>query len=449
MSAPFQGSAARRTLTSRRRRRLLAALPIAAGGGLAVGLPAFSASASQPTIHLTMWQQWGGGHEEQELKTAIAQYEKLHPNVSISETPVTNDAKILASITGGNPPDIVDLGTSAVLGGWATSGAIEPLNSLVKAAHLNLNAYVPAGLDAVTVSGTLYGLPFMNFLSGLLYNKKLFSAAGLNPNDPPSTTEQVYADAAKLTKVSGGKITQLGFAPNYPGPSQGQVCPLESFGWLFGGSWYSSSGKPTPDTAQSVAALTWMKSFYTKFGATNVENFIQSAGAYLTAGDPFESGKLAMMFDGPWTLQYIKANNPSLSSVIGVAKFPAPAGMSQDAGTTYLDTNPQIIPRGSKNVQAAFDFIEWETTNKQLTSEFANTVANIPQLQSVPSFPLQNDARFRVFEEESKAKTAHTWGQSAISSQYSTQLCQAQDSALIGGSSPSSALKQLASQVGS
>jgi multiple sugar transport system substrate-binding protein len=289
----------------------------------------------------------------------------------------------------------------------------------------------------------------MNFLAGLLYNKKLFAAAGLNPNDPPSTAQQLYADAVKLTKVSNGKITQLGFAPNYPGPTQGQVCPLESYGWLFGGSWYSKSGTPTPDTPQNVAALTWEKSFYTKFGATNVANFVQSAGAYLTAGDPFESGKLAMMFDGPWTLQYIKANNPSLDKNIGVAEFPAPAGMSQNSGTTFLDTNPQIIPRGSKNVQAAFDFILWETTNAQLTSEFANTVANIPQLQHVPAFPLETDARFRVFEQESKSKNAHTWGQSKISSQYSTQLCQAQDSALIGGSSPQSALKTLASQVGS
>lgn len=434
------------------RRRALVALPLAAGSAMALALPGLAGASQHPekaTIHLTMWQQWGGGHEEQMLKAAIAQYEKLHPNVSITETPVTNDAKILASITGGNPPDIVDLGTSAVLGGWATSGAVEPLTKFVKAAHLNLKQYVPAGLKAVTVNGTLYGLPFMNFLSGLLYNKKLFAAAGLNPSKPPTTAQELYADAVKLTKVSkGGKITQLGFAPNYPGPSQGQVCPLESFGWLFGGSWYSSSGKPTPDTRQAVAALSWMKSFYTKFGATNVANFIQSAGAYLTSGDPFESGKLAMMFDGPWTLQYIKANNPALAKYIGVAKFPAPAGQSKNSGTTYLDTNAQIIPSGSKNAQAAFDFIAWETTNAKLTSQFADAVANIPQLQKVPSFPLETDSRFRVFEQESKAPTAHTWGQSKISSQYATQLCQAQDSALIGGSSPSAALRQLASQLG-
>ena len=435
-------------LTRTRRRRAIVMLPLLAGIGTALFLPTVGAAAAAPKIHLTMWQQWGGGHEEQELKTAISQYEKLHPNVTITETPVTNDAKILASITGGNPPDIIDLGTSSVLGGWATSGAVEPLTNLIKAAHLSLKQYVPAGLDAVTVNGTLYGLPFMNFLAGFLYNKKLFAAAGLNPNQPPATTQQLYADAIKLTKIQGGKITQLGFAPNYPGPSQGQVCPLESYGWLFGGSWYSSSGKPTPDTPGAREALTWEKSFYTKFGATNVSNFIQSAGAYLTAGDPFESGKLAMMFDGPWTLQYIKANNPSLAKHIGVAKMPAPAGMGQNSGTTFIDTNAQIIPRGSKNVQAAFDFIEWETTNKQLTSEFANTVANIPQLVSVPKFPLENDARFKVFEQESKSKDARAWGQSKISSQYSTELCQAQDSALIGGASPAAALKLLARQVG-
>jgi multiple sugar transport system substrate-binding protein len=402
-----------------------------------------SNSSSSGVIQLTMWQQWGGGHEEAALQGAINQYEKLHPNIKITQTPVTNDAKILSAITGGNPPDIIDLGTSLELGAWATQGAITPLNSYISASKLNLSQYVPDALKPVTVNGQVYALPFMDFTTGLLYNKKLFAEAGISK--PPSTLEQLVTDAKKLTKQApNGKITQLGFAPNWPGPDQGQVCPLEPYGWLFGGQWYdSSTNKVTPDTPANVAALTWETNFVKQYGAQNIANFIGSSGAYLTATDPFESGKLAMVYDGPWALAFIEANVPKLTSSIGVAPFPAPAADPQNTGTSFIDTNPQVIPRGSAHPQQAFDFIQWETTNAQLASSYANLVANLPQLKNVPSFPLEKNAGFDFFIQNGASSHVHVWPQLSISSEYQTKLCQAQQSALFGQASPSSALASL------
>jgi len=401
------------------------------------------AMASSAKIHLTMWQQWGGGHEEQELQTVIDKYEKLHPNVTITQTPVTNDAKILASIVGGDPPDIVDLGTSLEIGAWASQGAIEPLGSMISADHLNLGVFNQTALDGMKVNGQLYALPFMSFDAALLYNKKLFAAAGLKP---PTTLAQLDTDAAKLTKqTKSGTITQMGFVPDYPGPDQGQTCPLETYGWLFGGSWTNSKGTPTPASAANIAALEWEQSFYKKFGAQNVTNFISSAGAYLTGGDPFESGKMAMMFDGPWTEQYAKANNPKLASNVGVVKFPAPSPAND--GTTFLDSNPQFIPKGSKNAQAAFNFIAWETTDPSVTAQFANTVANIPQLKKTPSFGLESDKLFDLYVKEAESPQAHVWPQSANSSTYQTAICEAQSGALVGGKTAGAALRAVSTQL--
>ena len=96
------------------------------------------------------------------FQTVIDKYEKLHPNVTITQTPVTNDAKILASIVGGDPPDIVDLGTSLEIGAWASQGAIEPLGSMISADHLNLGVFNQTALDGMKVNGQLYALPFMS-----------------------------------------------------------------------------------------------------------------------------------------------------------------------------------------------------------------------------------------------------------------------------------------------
>lgn len=445
-TVPMRPAATRRG--SRRPGRTVVALAAAAALVAACGNSSSSpkTDTSSAKVHLTMWQQWGGGHEQQTLDHWIKVYEGLHPNVSITETPVTNDAKILTSITGGNPPDVVDLGTGLPLGGWAAQGAVQPLDGLIKSQKVDLSVFNPTALEGDTVNGKLYALPFQLFDIALLYNKKLFAAAGLAP---PTTLEQLDADAVKLTKTDGaGAITQLGFVPDYPGPDQGQTCPLESYGWLFGGSWNDASGKPTPLVAANVKALAWEQSLYKTFGPQKVSNFIHSAGAYLTSGDPFESGKLAMMFDGPWSEQYAIANNPALAKDVGVVKFPAPTGLTQNSGTTFLDSDPQLIPVGAKNTAAAFQFIAWMTTNAKETAEFSDAVANIPQLKTVPAYSLQKDPLFQLYVDEANSPQAHVWHQAADSTTYGTLLCQAQESALLQGKDPKQALQVVSSSLG-
>lgn len=428
--------------TGRRVCGILAAL-VVAGSAAACGTG--SPGGTSGAVHLTMWQQWGGGHEEEMLQAVINQYERLHPNVTITQTPVTNNAKILATITGGNPPDIVDLGNSLPLGSWAAAGAAVPLNHMLTAAHVDLSVFNPRALDGMKIGDTIYALPFQSFDVALLYNKKLFAQAGLNP---PATLEQLDADAAKLTTFGpAGQITQLGFAPDYPGPDQGQTCPLETYGWLWNGRWFNRQGQATPLDPANVAALRWEQHFYTEFGTQKVSNFISSAGAYLTGADPFESGKLAMMLDGPWTEQYAMTNNPALARNVGVVPLPAPAADPQNTGTTFLDSNPQFIPAGAQNVQAAFDFILWETTNARVTADFSDTVANVPQLSKVPAFSLEKDPLFQQYVREADSTQAHTWTMSAQSTTYGTDLCQAEQAALVGGKTARAALAGVADNV--
>ena len=410
--------------------------------------PAASATAAAP-VHLTMWQQWGGGHEEDARKKIISDYEALHPNVTIDEVPVTDNSKILTAISGGNPPDIVDLVSSLPLGEWASKGALMPLDSLISQSGIDTSVYVPAALQAMTVSGKVYGLPFMDFNVGLVYNKALFTQAGIDPSSPPKTIEELTADAYKLTKQdANGRITQLGFLPEYPGTSNGQVCTLEDAGWLFGGGWYDgTTSKVTANLPQNVAALAWEAGFYQKYGAQNIANFLQSAGAYLTAQDLLESGKLAMVYDGPWSIAFAQANVPDLAKNLAAAPFPAPAAMPQLTGTSFIDSNPQVIPQGAKNPAAAFDFIRYETTDPQVTATFAQLIQNLPQLQQTPPFALASDPNFQVFIKEANSSNAHVWPQLPFSTEYGVKLCEAQQATLYGKSTPQQALDDLQTQM--
>jgi multiple sugar transport system substrate-binding protein len=392
-------------------------------------------------VTLTMWQQWGGGHERQVLDDLIKRYEKLHPNVTIKETPVTNNAKILASITGGNPPDIVSLNNSLSLGSWASVGAVTDLTPYIKASKLDASKYVQSAYDGLKVDGKTYALPFQIFNAGLIYNKKLLAEAGITP---PTTLEELAIAAKALTKTDpSGAITQLGFTPGYPGPDQGQTCPLITYGYAFGGSWTSKTGKATPNTKANVAALTWMKDVYEAAGGQKVNNFVSSSGSYLTGGDPLESGKLAMMFDGPWSIQYAKDNAPKVAEELAVIPLPASSTSPSSVGSTYIDANPQFIPTGSKNAQAAFDFIKWETTNAKEASIFSEAIANIPQLKTVPHFDLLGEAYFKDYVDIANNPGARSWIQTASSSTYGTNLCQAQDAVLLNNADPAKALAEI------
>ena len=64
-------------------------------------------------------------------------------------------------------------------------------------------------MKAVTAGKTIYGLPTNNYTQGLVNNRKLFSEAGLNPNDPPTTWAQVETDAKAIAKL-GQRHRRLG-----------------------------------------------------------------------------------------------------------------------------------------------------------------------------------------------------------------------------------------------
>ena len=160
---------------------------------------------SSGPVHLVMWEQWGGsGPNAEAMKAMIKAYEDSHPGVTIDDVSIagTDNAKILTAMSGGKPPfDILDMGLGLYLGSWAAKGALMPLDDFIARSKLDTSLYVDSMWKAMQVNGKQYALPFMGFLTGLIYNKALFQAAGLDPNKPPTTTEELAQYAEKLTKV--------------------------------------------------------------------------------------------------------------------------------------------------------------------------------------------------------------------------------------------------------
>ncbi|WP_225829334.1 ABC transporter substrate-binding protein, partial [Streptomyces naphthomycinicus] len=105
--------------------------------------------------------------------------------------------------------------------------------------------------DIYTVNGKVYGIPRTGYSMGLVYNRALFERAGLDPDRPPVSWEQVRVAARKIAALGGGTV---GYA-DYSAQNQG--------GWHFTAELYSRGGdvvsadgkRATVDTPAGRAVL--------------------------------------------------------------------------------------------------------------------------------------------------------------------------------------------------
>ncbi|MFA7665939.1 MAG: sn-glycerol-3-phosphate ABC transporter substrate-binding protein UgpB [Burkholderiaceae bacterium] len=113
----------------------------------------------------------------------------------------------IAAFRAGNAPHILqvfEVGTATMM---ASKGAIVPVGKVMADAGLKFDAsaYVPAVAGYYTApNGQMLSFPFNSSTPVFHYNKDAFKAAGIDPDNPPTTWPGVALAAAKL-KASGHK----------------------------------------------------------------------------------------------------------------------------------------------------------------------------------------------------------------------------------------------------
>lgn len=204
---------------------------------------------------------WGlqSGEETAGQDAQIAEFENRNPDIKVSTLSMgagdMNPQKLMTSIVGGVPPDLISQDRFTI-GDWASRDAFEPLDGFLKAEGgkdaLRPQDFYPAAWKEATYKGHVYGIPTGIDDRMLYYNIDMFKKAGLDPNKPPRTWEELKAYAKKLTKVNpDNTIAQIGFIPNY-GNSW-----LYLYSWQNGGEFMSKDGRTcTLNNPASVAAST-------------------------------------------------------------------------------------------------------------------------------------------------------------------------------------------------
>jgi sn-glycerol 3-phosphate transport system substrate-binding protein len=168
------------------------------------GAALFAALPSYAVTEIQWWHSMTGANDERVNNIAN------RFNASQSEYKVVpvfkgsygeSMAAAIAAYRGKNPPDIVqvfEVGTATMM---AAKGAIKPVYQVMHEGgeKLDPNAYIPAVASYYSDQrGRLISLPFNSSTTVLFYNKDAFKKAGLDPNKPPKTWEELADDAAKI-----------------------------------------------------------------------------------------------------------------------------------------------------------------------------------------------------------------------------------------------------------
>ncbi len=324
------------------------------------GTTALTAKAENDDVmELTMYFPVSvGGGPDTLIDALCEEYHKENPNVKV--TPVyagsyaDTRTKVQAAIKGGNTPDLAIM-FSIDLYSLLSMDAIADIDSFctTDADKEWLNGFYDGFMMNSRDGETTYGIPWQRSTIVLYYNKDAFEAAGLDPEQPPKTWDELKEDAKKLTITENGQTTQYGIQI----PSDGyaywmlQTFCVEQNGFNL----MNETGTETYyDDERTAKGLEFWKSL------ADDGSMPEGIVAWATTPSDFLEGKTAMMYHTTGNLTNVK-NNASFN--FGVAMLPA----NESYGSPTGGGNFYIFKGVSEErQQAAFDFIKWMTDDERV-----------------------------------------------------------------------------------
>ena len=309
-------------------------------------------------LHLTFYYPVNvGGDAAKLMEDLCAQYNEANPDVVVEPVYTGNYddtvTKIQTAIQGGTPPDVfVSLATQRFT--MASTGMAMPLDDLIAAdedGEEYINDFLPGFMEDSYVDGKIYSIPFQRSTEIMYYNKDLFRAAGLDPEQPPKTWDELVEYAQKLTTDT---TKGVGIALN-SGSAQWTFTGFCLQNSKDGKMLMSEDGKKVYfDTPENVEALQFWLDLQNKYKVM-AEGIVQ----WTDLPTQFLAQEVAMIYHTTGNMANINAN----------ADF--------EFGTCFLPGNKQMgAPTGGGNFyiasgiseerqQAAWDFIRFMTDTER------------------------------------------------------------------------------------
>lgn len=328
-------------------------------GGLLAALAAvvaFGCGGREEGATLTIWESYND-EEHPVFKEIVASFEGAHPGVTIDvvRLPYAGaEPKIQTALTTRTEPDIARVDVS-FLAKLAHKNALLKLDDRVPGGLLD--DILPVALASCRYRGSLWGLPDQTNGLCLFYNKDLFRKAGLDPERPPKTWDELIEFGEKLTNKAES-VFGIGL-------SNSLWWSLPFF-YTYGATFLSDDGKHCLlASPEGIAGFQLKVDMYKKYG---IEGGAWRAGG-ITNELGFQNGRYAMILNGPWAVESLKRTGIDY----GVGLIPeGPAGTHTNVGGTDL-----VVFRSTEHPDIAAEFLMF-VASEEIQRMWCSRLGQIP-----------------------------------------------------------------------
>ncbi|TCE46136.1 sugars ABC transporter substrate-binding protein [Bifidobacterium longum subsp. longum] len=314
---------------------------------------------------------------ERQAKNVVEAYNKSHKNQVKLEIIPNDDmeGKVGGASQTDSLPDIL-AGDVVRIPYWASEGIFTDITKQIDG--LDNKADLQQGhIEAGTVDGAEYTLPFITDVSVMVWNKNLYKEAGLDPEQGPKSIDQFVEQAKKVAALN-----KDGVAGSYLAGQSGGALVFD----LFPSVWADGESVMNKDGSEATLDNDSMKGVLDAYKElANTTNGLgagskEETGATWTA--PFANGKIGVMpYPNTSTTALFDAEKDG-GFEVGVAPIP---GTKEGKTSTFLGGDAMGISKDSKHVAQAWNFLYWlmqSDAQKEVFADQGDTASNIQTLKT-------------------------------------------------------------------
>ncbi|OEU91722.1 sugar ABC transporter substrate-binding protein [Streptomyces abyssalis] len=337
----------------------------------------------------------------------VAEWNAKHPRQRITAQQIpagkTSEEALSASIVAGNSACLVFNTSPASVPQFQKQAGLVPLDDFPGGEKYVDGRTGERAAQYRSEDGKFYQLPWKSNPVMILYNKKIFEKAGLDPEKPKLSTHEEFLDSSRKIVRSGAAKSAI-----WPAPSseffQSWFDFYPSFIAESGGKQLVKDGKPQFDTPAGRRVVNFWRTVYRE----------KLAQQELFPGDSMAAGKAAMTIAGPWAVAAYKDTIDW-----GVVPVPTSKGLPASETHTFSDEKSVSMFSACRNRATAWDVLKFATSKKQ-DRAFLDATGQMPMrpdllgtyeqwFEKNPAYREFGDQADRIVEVPSVAGSVDVW----------------------------------------
>jgi sn-glycerol 3-phosphate transport system substrate-binding protein len=345
--------------------------------------PTDALAAADGTVEITFWHAMTAELEKQ-LTALTDEYNAGQDKVKVTLQNQGGYEQVIDKYlqsSQGSRPELVQAPEYAVQA-FRDTDSFVPVEACTESAGFDRSVLLPSAINAYSTGGVQWAMPFNVSNPVLFYNKKIFAAAGLDPDAPPRTLDEMLA-ASKQIVESGAAKYGLVLDTSFDG---GGGWYIEQW-FAKAGEFYANNdnGRSAPatevlfDNQTGVDLMTYLQQGVADGWFFNVGDNVSGQDAFLKLADAEEPGAMTIGTSAALgtVLAAIAAGiAPNVAAEdVSVAPMPGPNG----AATVLVGGASLWITadKGDAQAAAAWDYIAY-LISAQSQATWAATTGYVP-----------------------------------------------------------------------